>query len=247
LKILVIGATGNSGSRLLALALERSHDVSAFVRNSDKLKAQLGANGIDRLNVVIGDVMDQIALEAAMVGQDVVISAAGNSADGESYLALTQGVIDAASRALGSDGRLWIFGGAAALDVPGTDIMGVDLPKIPAVFKAHRINHQALLRTDLDWSMLCPGPMNPAPGGKAHKGLRISTEVWPFARPRISHLLPRIALSIAFKLKLTQLVITYEDAAQVILDNLVSGGPLSCKRVGVALPIGLTGKKTFKS
>jgi hypothetical protein len=33
-----------------------------------------------------------------------------------------------------------------------------------------------------------------------------------------------------------ELTITYEDAAEVILDNLLKGGRFSYRRVGVALP-----------
>ena len=44
---------------------------------------------------------------------------------------------------------------------------------------------------------------------------------------------------LAFKQKVPELTITYEDAAEVILDNLSKGGRFSHRRVGVALPPGL--------
>jgi hypothetical protein len=48
--------------------------------------------------------------------------------------------------------------------------------------------------------------------------------------------LPRIALSLAFKQAIPRMTIYYEDAAKVILENLGRNGPFSRKRVGVALP-----------
>ena len=39
------------------------------------------------------------------------------------------------------------------------------------------------------------------------------------------------------------MIVTYEDAARVILDNLQPAGPYSRKRVGLALPVGQTGTK----
>jgi hypothetical protein len=75
-------------------------------------------------------------------------------------------VVNSAIMSLGEDGRLWQFGGAAVLDVPGTHMMAVDLPKVPKVYAAHRANLDALRRSPLDWSMLCPGPMIASGTGK---------------------------------------------------------------------------------
>ena len=56
------------------------------------------------------------------------------------------------------------------------------------------------------------------------------------ARPTYTYVLPiRLALALAFKQKVPELTITYEDAAEVILDNLSKGGRFSHRRVGVAL------------
>jgi hypothetical protein len=246
MKILVIGATGNTGQVLVKAGLDRGHSVSAYVRNGEKLSRQLGESIASSVHIVVGDVLDKEAMAAAMHGQDAVINAAGNSTDGDSYIPLVRSVVKAAQTGLGADGRFWLFGGAAALDVPGTGIMGVDLPKIPAIFQAHKTNYQLVSSTNLDWSMLCPGPMIPAADGNSHAGLRISADAWPFDPPAISRFLPKIALSLAFKLKMPQLIINYEDAAKVILDNLEPGGPYSRKRVGVALPPGLKGEKAFE-
>jgi hypothetical protein len=52
-----------------------------------------------------------------------------------------------------------------------------------------------------------------------------------------------VALAFAFKQKVPELTISYEDAAEVILDNLSQGGQFSPRRVGVALPPGLRNYK----
>ena len=64
------------------------------------------------------------------------------------------------------------------------------------------------------------------------------TYAWPptngrWARPTYTYVLPaRLALALAFKQKVPELTITYEDAAEVILDNLSKGGRFSHRRVG---------------
>jgi putative NADH-flavin reductase len=50
-------------------------------------------------------------------------------------------------------------------------------------------------------------------------------------------------LAFAFKQKVPELTISYEDAAEVILDNLSKSGRFSRRRVGVALPLGLRNYK----
>ena len=83
-----------------------------------------------------------------------------------------QTVIDATTASLGEGGRLWVFGGAALLTVPGTQLMAVDLPKVPRVYETHRTNLAALQRSQLDWSMLCPGPMIASESGRSTPSLR---------------------------------------------------------------------------
>jgi len=242
MKILLLGATGNSGQRLLRLGLERGHDMTVFIRDKAKLIEQIG-DAVTRLTLVVGDVYDASALAAAMQGQDVVINAAGNVNDGDSFVHLIDVVATQAERVMGKSGRLWVFAGAALLDIPGTALMGTDLPKIPAQFQRHKENYRRLQASNLDWSMLCPGPMIPADTGSARTDLRLSADIWPFASPGITRLLPRIGLLALFGKNIGAMTISYEDAAAVIMNNLDRNGQYSRKRVGIALPPGVRGKK----
>ena len=70
-------------------------------------------------------------------------------------------MVYSAIASLGEGGRPWQFGGAAILNVPGTHMMAVDLPKVPKGYEAHRANLNALRKSPLDWSMLCPGCYRP--------------------------------------------------------------------------------------
>lgn len=231
MNICVVGATGKSGRRLVRLALDREHGVTALVRD----RAKLADLAHERLTVREVSLADMATLIDVLKGHGAVINAAGYVTDGSAFISLVGTVIGAAEAALGQEGRFWLFGGAALLDVPGTSMMTLDLPGIPKTFEAHRTNFERVKRTSLDWSMLCPGPMIDAPVGKATEGLIVSQDVWPVPRPSYTYLLPRLALSLAFKNGMSRMTIYYEDAAKVILDNLVAGGLLSCRRVGIAL------------
>lgn len=182
MKILIVGATGNSGSALLKTSVAAGHQVTTLVRNESKLRKLFSAALLERVELKIGDALDHQTLVEACQGQDVVINAAGNVNDGEAFLLLSDTVMKAAEEGLGVEGRFWFFGGAAALDVPGTSQITVELPRLPTVYLAHQVNFERAKKTDLNWSMLCPGPMTPAADGKCHEGLRVSRDSWPVSK-----------------------------------------------------------------
>lgn len=244
MRILILGATGNSGLALTRMALARGLDVTAFVRDSEKLQSLLGPDAASpRLTVRTGSLGDLQALVTAMAGQDAVINAAGNATVDTNFVPMVHGVIAAAEQVLGPGGKLWLFGGAAALDVPGHVLRAADLPLIPKIYKQHIHTLARVRETALDWSMLCPGPMVSSATGKPTQGLRISSEIWPVQGPGPGRLFLTIRVLKAFKDRMPEMIVTYQDAAQVILDNLAPDSPFSGKRVGLALPPGRTGTK----
>jgi putative NADH-flavin reductase len=72
-RILIVGATGGTGRELVAQALARGHEVTVLVRDPTRLRIQHA-----RLKVVQGDVLDEVAVAAAMRGQEAVLSALGH-------------------------------------------------------------------------------------------------------------------------------------------------------------------------
>ena len=72
MKVLIVGATGNTGRLVTPRLLAEGHDVTAFARQPAKLTA-----AVDRLRLVQGDVRDPPSLESAVMGQDAVIATFG--------------------------------------------------------------------------------------------------------------------------------------------------------------------------
>ena len=72
-RVLIVGATGGTGRQLVTQALERGHEVTALVRDPSRLPI-----AHPRLTVVQGDVLDEGSVDAAMRGQDAVLSALGH-------------------------------------------------------------------------------------------------------------------------------------------------------------------------
>ncbi len=72
MKLFVIGATGRTGREIVEQALERGHQVTAFVRSPETITLRN-----ERLTIVIGNAMDENELFDAMQNHDAVISALG--------------------------------------------------------------------------------------------------------------------------------------------------------------------------
>jgi putative NADH-flavin reductase len=72
MRLFILGATGGTGRLLVAQALARGHQVTAFVRAPEKL-----GPAREGLTVFRGDPRDAAGLTAALPGHDAVLSALG--------------------------------------------------------------------------------------------------------------------------------------------------------------------------
>jgi putative NADH-flavin reductase len=158
MRIALVGASGNIGSKVLAEALSRGHQVTGIVRNPDKIAPRKG------LVSVRGDVHDQEGLAKLLRGHQAVISAIHFSATDAPKLI-------AAVKQSGVK-RYLVVGGAGSLEVkPGLAL--VDTPDFPALYKAEAqagAEFLKLLRTEneLDWTFLSPSAVI-APGPRTGK------------------------------------------------------------------------------
>ncbi|WP_321357091.1 NAD(P)-dependent oxidoreductase [Pseudomonas extremaustralis] len=145
-KIAIIGATGRAGSQLLEEALRRGHSVIAIARHTDTLAARPG------VTVKQVDALDAAALQQAVSGSDVVISAVH-------FATLpAASVIDPVKKA--GVKRLLVVGGAGSLLLPGGGRV-IDSEGFPAEYKAEASAGAAFLdvlreEKTLDWSFLSP-------------------------------------------------------------------------------------------
>ncbi|MEL6108141.1 MAG: SDR family oxidoreductase [Planctomycetota bacterium] len=91
MKVAVFGATGTIGKQVVSQALAAGHDVTAFVRDAERIEV-----AHSRLRVVEGDVLrDKSQVRGAVEGQDAVIVTLGAGARGTVRSVGTQNIIDA--------------------------------------------------------------------------------------------------------------------------------------------------------
>jgi putative NADH-flavin reductase len=70
MRLTVFGATGRTGRPPVEQAVERGHDVTAFVHDPAGLPSHLRLRDDDRVRVVEGDVYAGDGVERALIGDD---------------------------------------------------------------------------------------------------------------------------------------------------------------------------------
>ncbi len=163
MRITVFGAAGNVGSRVVAEALSRGHEVTAVVRDPARFHELPAA-----ANARAGDAGNIEDVAEVSTGQDVVINATRPASGSESEIvATTKALMDGLAR---TGVRLLVGGGAASLLVPGTGgTTVIDDPNfLPAsardVAKASLDQYEVCCaEARVDWAYLCP-PAQLAPG-----------------------------------------------------------------------------------
>jgi len=149
MKIAVIGASGNAGSRIVAELARRGHTITAIARNPDKIAA------LPNVTARQGDAHDQAALTELLKGHDAAISAIH-------FLASDPAKLIGAAKASGV-GRYLVVGGAGSLEVaPGIRL--VTTAGFPAQYKAEAEKGAAFLdllalEKGLNWTFLSPSAL----------------------------------------------------------------------------------------
>ncbi len=149
MKIALIGASGNAGSRILRELASRGHQVTAIARDTSKIEA------LENVHAVSADVFDTQALSSVLSGHDAVISSVHFSASDPDKL------IEAVKKS--GVKRYLVVGGAGSLQIANGQRL-VDQPDFPAAYKDEATKGAQFLDTlktvnDLEWTFLSPSAM----------------------------------------------------------------------------------------
>jgi putative NADH-flavin reductase len=150
MNVVLYGATGNSGGRILQELLSRGHKVTAVARNTSKLPSTVTARQDDLSNVE--------TIAAIIQGADAVISAyAPPQDDTDALLGVTERLIASVKRA--GNIRLIIVGGAASLEVaPGVTLLSSG--HLPAPWVPIATSHANVLKmvqaSNINWTYFSP-------------------------------------------------------------------------------------------
>ncbi|MBB3949960.1 NAD(P)-dependent oxidoreductase [Aureimonas jatrophae] len=163
-KLLVLGATGGTGRRIVAQAIERGFEVTALVRSPQKAADLAGG-----ARIVVGDARDEAALVRALEGQDGVVSALGTPASPFREVTLLSEATRALTRAMTTTGvsRLIAITGLGAGDSRGHGGVLFDRVIVPLLLRRvyrDKDRQEAIVRASgLDWVLVRPSILNNKP------------------------------------------------------------------------------------
>lgn len=164
MRLLVLGATGGTGRRVVTQGLQQRHAVTALVRNPPE---RLGITH-ERLRVIAGSITDDDqTLDNAVAAQDAVISALGVGASLKSG-GLIASCVPRIVAAMEKHGvRRLIFTSAY-----GVGATRIDVPFIPRVlirlllrdlYADKAAGEEQLRRSRLDWTLVYPVTLSNGP------------------------------------------------------------------------------------
>ncbi len=156
MKVALIGASGFVGAAVLNELVEKGHQVTAIVRNPDKVKKD------ENVTAVKADVFNTNELVEALKGHDAVISTYNAGWDNpDLYNDFLKGAkaIQEAVKASGVK-RFIVTGGAGSLYI-ADGLQLVDTPEFPAQWKPGALSARDYLthiknEQELDWTFLSP-------------------------------------------------------------------------------------------
>lgn len=152
MKIVLYGATGRAGTRILRELLSRGHHVRAVTREPGALEPQKD------MEISIDDLSDVSRTTEIMRGADAVISAyAPPQNDTDRLVAVTQLLVEAVSRS--GVPRLLMVGGAGSLEVaPGVTL--IESGYLPSEWAPIAQSHSKALEvfksSTVNWTSLSP-------------------------------------------------------------------------------------------
>lgn len=204
-KVVVYGATGNIGQRILAEALGRGHDVVAAVRDPAKV-----TETSEHLTVVRTDPTDEYLVTRVGTGTDAVI--ASLNGDAAFFSTASHALVDGLRPLTGGARLIWV-GGASSLLLPDGRRL-VDSGRIPAEWiplVTPQIEVLEYFRTfdDLPWTYVSPAETI-EPGPRQPGGFRLGDDHLVEDADGVSR-------------------ITYDDFAAAILDEVETPAHLNAR------------------
>jgi putative NADH-flavin reductase len=152
MKVVLYGASGRAGSRILQELLSRGHQVVAITRDAADATAQPGVTS------AVDDLSDVAHTAEVVKGADAVVSGyAPPEGDTDQLVGVTQRLVEAIAQS--GVPRFVMIGGAGTLEVaPGLTL--TDSGKLPPewlpIAQSHGRAFDLLRASPIGWTYLCP-------------------------------------------------------------------------------------------
>lgn len=180
MNILVFGATGRVGNEIVNLALSDEHQVTAFVRNPDKIQIN-----DKNLKIIKGNVLNKEDILRAMQGIDVVISALNTDRTTTLSESIPHIIEEMYNEGIQ---RIITVGTAGILQSRVTPNLlryqsSESKRKLTRAAEEHHKVYDLLKQSTLDWTIVCPTYL---PDGEKVGKYRVERDLLPVDGVKIS-------------------------------------------------------------
>ena len=163
MKLLVIGATRGIGRRLVELALDEGHSVTALVRDPQRLPISH-----EQLSVMTGDILDPESVQRAAEGQDAVCITIGINPTRKPVTVFSEGAKNVIEAMTGSGSGLLIcvtgIGAGDSKNHGGFFYDKIFNPLLLKTIYADKNRQEALVSSsNLEWIIVRPGFLTNGP------------------------------------------------------------------------------------
>jgi putative NADH-flavin reductase len=167
MKLIIFGATGTVGIRLVEQALQSGYQVTAFTRSPQKLSSIKHPN----LTVFKGDILDASAVQKAVDAHDCVLCAIGDGNKGMIRASGTKNILSAMknsrTKRLLCQTTLGLGESKGNLNFFWKHIMfGFLLKK---AFSDHEMQEKYIFESNLDWTIVRPSAFTNGPLTREYK------------------------------------------------------------------------------
>ncbi len=157
MKVIIFGASGSVGTEIVKQSLYKGYEVTAFVRNPEKIATLNHAN----LTILKGDVLNISEIANAVQNHDAVFCTLGDGKVGKIRALGTSNIIDAMKQTgvnrLICQSTLGIGESYGNLNFIWKHIMfGMLLKK---AFQDHQLQEQYILKSNLDYTIVRPSAL----------------------------------------------------------------------------------------
>jgi uncharacterized protein YbjT (DUF2867 family) len=172
MKIVILGATGRTGTHLVNQALTADHTVTAFVRRADNLKVH-----DPRLIVKTGDARDSADLTAALRGQDAAISVLGSNRPGAKLMQKSITALVEAAHASAVRRVIVLSSLVATPNYRPTGAYRLIGKLMQSLIDDKRIAEDLLRKSNLDWTVVHATLLDKAPAGRTIRTVDANQEI----------------------------------------------------------------------
>jgi putative NADH-flavin reductase len=189
MKLAIFGATGNTGVEIVKQALDKGHQVTAFVRNPEGLKIE-----DKNLSKFTGDVFDAASVSQAIEGQDAVFCALGSGSDLSKTTVRTTGTLNIIKGMNDHNVKRFFAVTAMGVGESWNSLSMINKFFFAVLLKSSREDHEtqeaAIKDSDLDWTIIRPSGLTDTPRtGEYNVGEDIRSKISKISRADVADLI----------------------------------------------------------